>query len=62
MKALIKIIGVMVFCLAMYAIPILIACSFCLNWDAFFKLLFILVGLMQLAALCSWIYMEVDNE
>ena len=61
MRTLIKIIGVMVFCFAMYAIPILIACSFCLNWDDSLKFLLTSVGLIQLAALCALVYVEVEE-
>lgn len=61
MKTLIRIIGVTVVCLAMYAIPILIACSFCLNWDDSLKFLLTSLGIIQLAALCTWVYMEVEG-
>ena len=61
MKTLIKTVGVIVVCLAMYAIPILIACSFCLNWDILFKFLLTSVGLIELSALCTWVYMEVEG-
>ena len=61
MKTLIRIIGVMVVCLAMYAIPILIACSFCLNWDVLFKFLLTSVGLIELSGLCTWVYVEMSE-
>lgn len=61
MKTLIKIIGVMVICLAMYAIPILAACCFCLDWDDALKFMLVLVGSMELAMLCVWVYTEVDE-
>lgn len=61
MKTLIRIIGVMVVCLAMYAIPILIACSFCLDWDDSLKFLFTSVGLVELSGLCTWVYMEAEE-
>ena len=61
MKTLIKTIGVMVFSLAMYAIPILIACSFFLDWNHGIQFLLIMTGCMQLAALCAWIYTEVGG-
>ena len=61
MKTLIKIIGVIVFCLAMYSIPILIACSFCLDWDNYFKFLLTMGGLLEFMVLCAWICTEVDG-
>ena len=62
MKTLIKTIGVMVFCLVMYAIPILIACSFLLDWNGGIQFLLTITGFAQLATLCVCLYVEVEDE
>lgn len=61
MKTLIKIIGIMVFSLIMYSIPILIACSFCLDWNNGIQFLLIITGCVQVAVLCTCLYMEVEG-
>lgn len=60
MKTLIKTIGVIVFSLMMYSIPILVACSFCLNWDGGIKFMLIITSCAQLVVLCTYVYTEVE--
>ena len=55
MSKLIKIIGSIVFTVVMYSVPILFACSICLNWNGLLKLWLSLgVGLQIIA-----VYFEV---
>lgn len=58
MKKLIYSLGCVVVSVVMYAIPILLCCSFFCNWDAIIK-----VGLLFLAALqFALLYWVISDE
>ena len=62
MTKIIKIIGSAVFTAVMYAVPVMIACAFCLNWDGFYKLCLLIMGAGQYIVLTSIVYEKADME
>ena len=57
----IKIIGSVVFTAMMYALPILLACSFAFSWIPFIKLVLLITNLFVFTAICAAIFDEVDD-
>lgn len=62
MNKLITIIGSIVFAVAMYSIPILLACSICLHWDGEYKFLLVVCSLLQFTFICFAIMDKVEDE
>lgn len=61
MDKLIKIIGILVFSVLMYALPIIVALSFVLNWSDGIQFGLVILSLMQFSSLFAWIYMEMED-
>ena len=62
MSKLIIIIGSIVFAVAMYSIPILLACSICLHWDGMYKFLLSVCAVLQVIFICFAIMDKVEDE
>lgn len=62
MSKLIKIIGSIVFSVAMYTVPICTACAFIKDWDGFLKLILLLVSAGQVSALVACVYLEFYDD
>ena len=55
-KDISEILGILVISAALYAIPVLIVCSFFLDWDEFIKLILCIIGLLQFVFTISFLY------
>ena len=62
MKKTIILIGCVVVAVLMYSIPILLACSFFLNWDSFMKFILTLAATGELALLTFALAYKVEEE
>lgn len=62
LKVFIKIIGSAVFSAILYALPILLTCSFAFSWDPMIKWLLVVANIILFMAVCGTIYMEVEED
>ena len=62
MNSFIRIIGSVVLSLILYAIPILLACSFCLEWDFYISFVLIGVSLTELCYLTEFIFSNSKED
>ena len=62
MNSLIRIIGSMVLSLVLYAIPILLACSFCLGWNGYVSFAFIIVSFTEFYFLAEFIFSNSKED
>ena len=62
MKAFITTIGILLFSLFMYAIPIVLTLSFALNWDGYVQFVLVLIAIIQLALICAAIQFIMEND
>lgn len=61
MNSIIKIIGILVFAVVMYAVPILFTCSILLYWNPLLKLICLVCVALQFIALCSAIQEKAED-
>lgn len=62
MNILIRIIGSVILSLVLYAIPILLACSFCLEWDGSISFILIIVSLIELCYFVGFIFSTSEED
>ena len=62
MRKTIIFIGCTVVAVLVYSVPILLACSFLLNWDNFAKFIFTLAAIAELVLLDFKMAWKVDGE
>lgn len=62
MRRTVRLIGSAVFAIAMYSIPVCLACAFALNWDGFWKMLLTVVALVQIFVLFSVVYEQSEVD
>lgn len=62
MKSIIRVIGSAVFTLAMYAIPIVLTCSFVYEWDGIIRLFLVIFSSAQLVFLFVFVLMEAQKD
>ena len=62
MKEFITAIGILLFSLFMYAIPIVLTLSFALNWDGYVQFVLVLIAIIQLALICAAIQFIMEQE
>lgn len=62
MKDLITVIGILLFSLFMYAIPIVLTLSFVLNWGHSVQFVLVLIAIIQLAFICTAIQFIMEND
>lgn len=62
MNILIRIIGSAVLSLVLYVIPILLACSFCLEWDGYICFVLIVVSFTEIYYLATFIFSNSKEE
>ena len=62
MTKIIKIIGSAIFAAVMYAVPIMLACAFCFNWNGFYKLIWLIIGAGQYLCLAILVYSEAQRD
>ena len=62
MKEFITAIGILLFSLFMYAIPIVLTLSFALNWDGYVQFVLVLIAIIQLALICAAIQFIMEND
>ena len=58
-KEYLQAIGVLVFCVALFSIPILATCSFCLGWNLVAKYLLTMGSIVELTIAVAWIQLEL---
>lgn len=57
----IKIIGSVVFTVVLYALPILLTCSFAFSWIPFIKLVLLITNLLVFTVICAAVFDKVDD-
>lgn len=62
MNSLIKIIGSVVLSSVLYAIPILLACSFCLEWDFYISFVLIAISLTEFCYFAEFIFSNSKED
>ena len=62
MKEFITVIGILLFSLLMYAIPIVLTLSFALNWDGSVQFVLLLIAIIQLALICVAVQFIMEND
>lgn len=62
MSKLVTIVGSIVVTVVMYSVPILLACSICLHWNAMYKLLLSFCAVLQMILICFAIMDKVEDE
>lgn len=62
MKNIITVIGIFLFSLFMYAIPIVLTLSFALNWDQPIQFVLVLIAIAQLIFICAAIQFIMEND
>lgn len=62
MKKVLLIIGSVVFTALMYCVPILLTCSFLLNFDGFIQLVLVLCAFGQLGAIFWSVYWNASED
>lgn len=55
-------IGIIIFSLVMFSVPILTACSFCLSWSSHSKFILTILTIVQLVILVSYVSYQVNTE
>lgn len=62
MKIFFTAIGLFLFSLFMYAIPIVLTLSFALNWDPFVQFVLVIIAIIQLGLMCAAIQFIMEND
>ena len=62
MKDFITCIGIFLFSLFMYAIPIVLTLSFALNWGYSVQFVLVLIAIIQFAILCAVVQFIMEND
>lgn len=62
MSKTVRLLGSVVFAAFMYAVPVLLACAFCLDWDSFAAYLLTIVALAQFTSLIGIVYDRAEED
>ena len=62
MKNFFTAIGILLFSLFMYAIPIVLALSFALNWNQHIQFVLVFIAIVQLILICAAIQLIMEGE
>ena len=62
METIIRILGSVIFGLAMYSVPVLCVCAYTLGWEDFVKYLLTIAAFGQALLLCEFVYLEAGKQ